>query len=53
MTVVCSDDYKPLDVSFVLSRLQITIISASFTYAHYIDFRPEDQQDTRAGTGGP
>jgi hypothetical protein len=45
MTGVWSDDYRPLDVSFVLSRLQIAIISGSFTYTHYIDARPENQED--------
>jgi hypothetical protein len=45
MTVVWSDDCRPLDVSFMLSRLQIAIISGSFTYTYYIDIRPKNQQD--------
>jgi hypothetical protein len=43
MTVVWSDDRKPLEVSFVLSRLQVAIISRLFTYSHYIGIQPKNR----------
>ena len=41
--VAWSDGYRPLEISIVLSRLWVAIISASFTGAHYTDKRAKSQ----------